>query len=265
MKSNTTFKFICIIICTLFLASTSGGAILYATLDSSTDKHTEQEYKHTVQNSDELIDEEFTNGESTDDKIIDDEITDESTGISTTSGKRMIDKYGKHEEKKGSSYYVYEAPYYYEVMAQYEEQDLYNMKVDEIILHSHTARVSNGNVESILMSSEENENIQYILWNEDTEWIEWDIDVQNEGLYEIEIEYKSVQGGTGRDIERAIYIDGKLPFKEAGNIVLYRLWRETSEPLINNIGDEVWPPQEEVICWKRSVIYDKMGMYSYPL
>lgn len=256
MKSNTTFKFICIIICTLFLASTSGGAILYATLDSSTDKH-------TVQNSDELIDEEFTNGESTDDKIIDDEITDESTGISTTSGKRMIDKYGKHEEKKGSSYY--EAPYYYEVMAQYEEQDLYNMKVDEIILHSHTARVSNGNVESILMSSEENENIQYILWNEDTEWIEWDIDVQNEGLYEIEIEYKSVQGGTGRDIERAIYIDGKLPFKEAGNIVLYRLWRETSEPLINNIGDEVWPPQEEVICWKRSVIYDKMGMYSYPL
>ena len=152
-------------------------------------------------------------GESTDDKIIDDEITDESTGISTTSGKRMIDKYGKHEEKKGSSYYVYEAPYYYEVMAQYEEQDLYNMKVDEIILHSHTARVSNGNVESILMSSEENENIQYILWNEDTEWIEWDIDVQNEGLYEIEIEYKSVQGGTGRDIERAIYIDGKLPLK----------------------------------------------------
>lgn len=276
MKSNTTFKFICIIICTLFLVSTSGRAILYATPVSSTAKHTEQEHKHTVQNSDELIsdeliDDEFTNGESTDDKIIDDEITDESTSTSTTSGKRMIDKYGKHEEEKDSSHYAYEAPYYYEVMAQYDEQDLYNIKVDEIILHSHTARVPNGNVESILISSEENmsskenENMQYILWNEDTEWIEWEIDVQKEGLYEIEIEYKSVQGGTGRDIERAIYIDGKLPFKEAGNIMLYRLWCETSEPLINNIGDEVWPPQEEIIHWKRSVIYDKMGMYSYPI
>ena len=256
MKRNMIFKCVCIIISALFLASTSGELILYAASVSSS-------------------------GEYIDKGSADDEITDGNTNSSSTFGKKLVDKYGIHEDKKGLPHYDYELPQYHEVMAQYDKLNLHNMSVDEITLDNHNAITSNGNVESVLIFPEENENIQCILWDEDTEWIEWEIDVQNEGLYEIEIEYKSVteetfketsdgisqrsSGGTNRDVERAIYIDGKTPFKEAGNIMLYRLWHETSEPLINNIGDEVWPSQEEIIKWKKSIIYDKMGMYSYPL
>lgn len=68
--------------------------------------------------------------------------------------------------------------------------------------------------------------------------ISWNIDVEDEALYSIKIEYYSgnvtvkdldgntVSEGKSTSIERMILIDGKVPFKEARSIVLPRKWAD---------------------------------------
>ncbi len=220
MTRRKACRFVSIIVCTLFFVSIPGSSILYAISGSTADADDER---------------------------------------SNAAAKKMIEKYGKQEKKEAVSPYDYEAPYYYEVIEQYNKHGLYEKEVFEINLLNSKAQLSDGSDINNIIFYEDNKEI--ILWNENIEWIEWEFDVEKEGLYEIELEYKAIKNQTGREIERAIYIDGELPFKEAGNIVLYRYWHETSKPLINYIGDEVWPPQEEIICWRKNAVYDKMGMY----
>ncbi len=49
------------------------------------------------------------------------------------------------------------------------------------------------------------------------EWIAWEIDVPEDGLYKIALKVKQ-SFVTGGFTSRKLYIDGKIPFKEAGNI-----------------------------------------------
>jgi len=52
---------------------------------------------------------------------------------------------------------------------------------------------------------------------DETGKITWEIDVPETGLYNIGIRYLNVEGKSS-EIERALYIDGQIPFSEAGGI-----------------------------------------------
>jgi len=55
-------------------------------------------------------------------------------------------------------------------------------------------------------------------WKKSNQYIKWNVEVEQEGLYSITLKYKQDQNVSQR-VRRAIYINGEIPFYEAENIV----------------------------------------------
>lgn len=101
-------------------------------------------------------------------------------------------------------------------------------------------------------------------WNDGVTWIEWDIDIQETALYNINISYFPYDVST-LDAVRELYIDGEVPYKELSNVVFRWKWKDSSEPFINQIGDESIPSQKLISVWTDEAVYDQEGYYSKPL
>ncbi len=92
----------------------------------------------------------------------------------------------------------------------------------------------------------------------------WNFDVKEAGLYSIAVDYAGVDGD-GSKIQRTLLIDGELPCEEATNIYFYRQFIESGEVKINEIGDEVWPAQSEVLTWLTREVHDSKGFDPEPM
>lgn len=55
-------------------------------------------------------------------------------------------------------------------------------------------------------------------WKTANQYIKWNVEAPEEGLYTLSIKYKQNRN-VGQQVRRAIYINGEIPFKEAGNLV----------------------------------------------
>jgi len=55
-------------------------------------------------------------------------------------------------------------------------------------------------------------------WKKSNQYVKWNVDVPNDGLYSISLKYKQDQNVSQR-VRRAIYINGEIPFLEAESIV----------------------------------------------
>jgi len=93
-------------------------------------------------------------------------------------------------------------------------------------------------------------------WNGDQGWMEWDFTIEEDGLYNLEIEYMPLEGGYS-SIIRGLQIDGAYPFEEAARIELDRYWKDSKFPYDRNeIGQEIRPVQEEIISWRGKLVSD---------
>ena len=79
--------------------------------------------------------------------------------------------------------------------------------------------------------------------------IEWEVEVKNEGLYNIAVKYYPIEGKT-TTIEREINIDGELPFEGARNFILQRIWKNEGEVKVDSNGNEYRPSQVEEPNWR---------------
>lgn len=94
--------------------------------------------------------------------------------------------------------------------------------------------------------------------------ITWEVDVQESGLYHISIRYFPVEGRSA-EIERALLIDGELPFAEAGALTFPRLWADQEDSVRQDSrGNDLRPSQVEVPSWQEAVLEDKNGTYTEP-
>ncbi len=92
----------------------------------------------------------------------------------------------------------------------------------------------------------------------------WSFDVKEAGLYSIVLDYSGPEGD-GAKIQRQILLDGELPCAEATNVCFYRYFVEAGDVKINEIGDEVWPTQKEVVRWLTQAAYDSNGYHPEPM
>ena len=83
------------------------------------------------------------------------------------------------------------------------------------------------------------------------------------GLYNIYVEYYPVES-RGIDIERAIYVNGEIPFTGADVVTFHRIWGDVGEITTDNQGNEIRPSQEELPQWEGAYIKDYMGYYTEP-
>lgn len=84
-----------------------------------------------------------------------------------------------------------------------------------------------------------------VLYTQETSKVTWEFTVPEAGFYNIYVDYYNVESRS-IDAERAIYINGKLPFQNAEYIAFSRFWTDGSEVRQDNQGNDIRPSQVEV-------------------
>ena len=91
----------------------------------------------------------------------------------------------------------------------------------------------------------------------------WTVDVPQAGLYNLRLDYKTVES-RGVDMERALYINDELPFDGAATLSFPRLWTDAGEGRKDNQGNDVRPTQVERFDWQQGYCRDDMGYVIEP-
>ena len=94
-------------------------------------------------------------------------------------------------------------------------------------------------------------------------FIEWTVEVPQDALYQIEIDYCAIKG-KNRTIKRELTIDGKHPFYEALNICFERTWKDAGPIVRDQRGNDITPGRIEEYVWKTKAFEDMNGYYDEP-
>lgn len=151
---------------------------------------------------------------------------------------------------------------YNQIKKEYEEKKIKPVENTEVIIEPDMITKSSKD-DIPLVSNLYGKNQDVLLWTDEYDWFEWEFDIEVDGLYEMNLEYYPYEG-SGSTIQRAISLDGEVPFEEANNVPFYRVWQEDGEPKVNNIGDEVWPKQIEEKKWLVQALTDYLGFQDDP-
>ena len=101
------------------------------------------------------------------------------------------------------------------------------------------------------------------VYTPDGSRVSWKVNVPAEGMYNIRLDYLTT-ASRGVDIERALYINGELPFAGAGALTFSRLWTDGGEVRKDNQGNDVRPSQVEIFDWQQAWCMDDMGYQVEP-
>ncbi|SEM79189.1 ABC-type glycerol-3-phosphate transport system, substrate-binding protein [Paenibacillus sp. OV219] len=94
--------------------------------------------------------------------------------------------------------------------------------------------------------------------------VSWDIDVTQEGFYNIKLQYYPIAGKSS-NIERSLQIDGIVPFTEASYLQFDRVWdNELVQMKQDNLGNDLRPEQIEKPAWREALLEDSDGYYADP-
>lgn len=140
-------------------------------------------------------------------------------------------------------------PPYITVENDYQKHNLPLLGEQAISIEAADYKNASDDVESsIKPNTDKGKNV--LDWANEKGWVEWEVLVPEQGLYNLEVEYTSVQGGFSSVI-RGIQVDGKYPFQEAETVAFPRIWKDSKFPYDRNIiGQEVRPRQLEIAGWK---------------
>lgn len=95
-------------------------------------------------------------------------------------------------------------------------------------------------------------------------YVEWAFNIEEAGLYNIEISYYPVEGRRS-SIERQLLINGEIPFNEARVITFTRMFADKTEIRQDNQGNDIRPSQIEKPRWSKFVIRDAERLFPDPL
>ncbi len=101
------------------------------------------------------------------------------------------------------------------------------------------------------------------VYTGDGAYTTWKVEVPADGLYAVELEYLTVES-RGVDIERAVYINGEMPFADAEALRFSRLWVDAGEVRKDNQGNDIRPSQTERYDYQTAYIRDDMGYETEP-
>jgi ABC-type glycerol-3-phosphate transport system substrate-binding protein len=156
-------------------------------------------------------------------------------------------------------------PYYFEKLDQWKKEGAstdHNGKIT--ILGSKLAGQSADANVSIGPYNEKN---GVLIWSAlRDEWIEYEVDVAQGGLYTIEISYNPFIGTKYRKpIALNLTLDGSNHFLESKSVQLYRHWKDKLPIRTDERGDEIRPTAEDVSGWLTWELRDLAGAYEDPL
>ncbi|MFD2662889.1 extracellular solute-binding protein [Paenibacillus thailandensis] len=110
-----------------------------------------------------------------------------------------------------------------------------------------------------------------LIWdNSSTNWIEYEVEIGEAGLYQIDLSYHAYDSSNGnaknyRPAVFAVTVDGEFPFMEARSIGFPRLFRDAMPIRKDEYGDDIRPRPEEIDAWIDRPFRDNSGSYAAPL
>ena len=107
------------------------------------------------------------------------------------------------------------------------------------------------------------EGVEKSLYTAQRSKVTWEVEVPEAGFYNLYLEYFAPES-RGVAAERAVYINGELPFEDAYNMTFSRIWTDGGEVRIDNQGNQIRPTQVEVFDWQHGYCRDTMGYVSDP-
>ncbi len=115
-----------------------------------------------------------------------------------------------------------------------------------------------------VITPEENEGSLYVSGTTTT--LRFNVSVETAGLYSLSLEYLMLDG---RDSDMLINftIDGKLPFLEASNMSLKRMYGFYDYEYESNkdvVGNQIRPKSQEIYGWQSTVLSNPDGLYKNP-
>lgn len=102
-----------------------------------------------------------------------------------------------------------------------------------------------------------------VILEEEGSWIEFRIDVPQDGFYQIGMSYYPVEGKRS-SLLRNVQIDGQYPFFQAKRMVFQRMWKESGDTWNDNQGNEYNPDNVEVPGWQYRDFRDADAKVSEP-
>ena len=93
--------------------------------------------------------------------------------------------------------------------------------------------------------------------------VTWTADIPEEGFYNLYIEYLLPES-RGVAAERAVYVNGELPFEDARSIAFSRIWTDGGPVRTDNQGNQIRARQVEVFDWQSALFRDDMGYIIEP-
>ena len=97
----------------------------------------------------------------------------------------------------------------------------------------------------------------------ETGFVEWEIEVEQAGMYNIEVCYHPLPGKS-ISIERELWINGARPFSEVEYLVFPRIWTDGGPVLVDRNGNEIRPRQVEAPQWETVLFKDSLGYITEP-
>ncbi|MDQ0875264.1 hypothetical protein QFZ77_003923 [Paenibacillus sp. V4I3] len=112
-----------------------------------------------------------------------------------------------------------------------------------------------------------NEKNGVLIWTAlRDEWIEYEVDVAQGGLYTIEMSYNPFVGTKYRKpIALNLTVDGSSPYLESKSVELYRHWKDKFPIRKDDKGDEIRPTADDKSGWLSWELRDLSGVYEDPL
>jgi ABC-type glycerol-3-phosphate transport system substrate-binding protein len=107
------------------------------------------------------------------------------------------------------------------------------------------------------------DKVEHVLRTEEKSFIEYTVNVEKAGLYNIYIEYYPLPS-RGIAIERSLKINGETPFLGADRLMLQRVWGDADDVRRDNQGNEIRPAQTEKPRWESDFFRDSLGYYTDP-
>lgn len=89
------------------------------------------------------------------------------------------------------------------------------------------------------------------------------VEVPEAGFYNLFAEYLLPES-RGVMAERAVLINGELPFEDARNITFTRIWTDAGPVREDNQGNQIRPTQTEIFDWQSAYFKDDMGYIVEP-
>ncbi len=93
--------------------------------------------------------------------------------------------------------------------------------------------------------------------------VTWEVSLPESGYYNLVLDYYPYPGKS-TSIERALYINGVLPFEGAANLSFPRIWGNQGDVITDINGNDIRPSQVEKPFWRTAFFVDHVGYVNDP-